>query len=101
MRQPRYFAARGISMDDALLRRAHDQWLGFFEGRQRLSAIASRNGLFDSPDVAAHFRAARFIDFSAARNLACSFAGGIGICHSVLVSTATQAVAAVGVLRRL
>ena len=86
MREARYFAAGGIVMNKALLRRTHNHGLGFLQGCKCLDAIACGNGFLNVANAAAHFGAAAFVDCSAPRDLSGSFAGRIGIGHAVLVS---------------
>src|SRR5580692_5173024 len=60
--EPRYFAARGILVNDALLGGAHDDRLGLAESGQRDGAIAGRDRILDLADEVAHARAARLVD---------------------------------------
>jgi len=82
--EPRYFAARRIAVDDALLRRADDGGLGLGHGGQRTGAIAGGDRLFNLPHCGTYARTPRFIDDGAARDLASGLLGGLCISHEVL-----------------
>src|SRR5271166_4995427 len=82
MVQAGHFAACGVAVDDALLRRAHDHRFGFFEGRQRLATVTNRDRFLDLAHEAAQVRPPPLVDLGAARDLARSLAGGTGIGHA-------------------
>jgi len=86
------FAARGVGMDDAFLRRAHDHRLGFLQCGQRLAAVAGCDRFLDAAHQVAQLGAPPFVDLGAAGDLARSFAGGTGVGHafSSLLGRAVQ-----------
>lgn len=76
VRQPRHFAARGIPMHLALVRRAHQRWLRKLHRVHCLVAVTGGDRFLDLAERAAHARAARLVDLGAARDFAGGFACG-------------------------
>src|SRR6185436_13290883 len=72
-------------MHDALLRGAHDLGLRCLECCCCCYLVAGRDRLLDVAHGRAHARAARGVDFGAARDHACGFAGGGSIGHGLSV----------------
>jgi hypothetical protein len=81
VREPRDFAAGGVTVDDVFLRSADYGRLGLNHGRERRGAIARCDRLLDLAYRATQARASRFIDDGAARDLAGGFLGRLGIGH--------------------
>lgn len=81
MREPRYFSAGAIPVNDVSLRGLHQFWLG---ARQRFPggvAIPALDRFFNAADRAAHLGASCLVDHAAAGNLSCRLLGGTGIGH--------------------
>jgi len=85
MREPWNFSAGVVLVNRSTLRGAHDRRLGFLESRQRCVTVAACDRLLDPADRTAQGGAARLVDLGAACDLARGFAGGLGVCHVVLV----------------
>jgi len=83
MNKPRDLAARGVAVDDALLRCANDRGLGFGHGGDRARTITRGDRLLNFSHCGTNARATRLIDDFAASDLARGFLGGLGIGHNV------------------
>ena len=88
--EARNFATGCVFVNHAALRCSHDHRLRLLErGRGRL-AVATGDRFLDFADRIAQQRAAHLVDFGLARDLACGFACGTGICHEPLVGDASR-----------
>jgi hypothetical protein len=81
VRETRDFALRSVAVDDALLRGANDGGLCLRHCRERAAAVAGGDRFFDFAHRRAQARAARFIDDSAALDLASGLFRGFRVGH--------------------
>ena len=82
MREARDFTAGGSFVNHVALRRAHDDRFGGFECRHGHLGVAAGDRFLDLADRITQQRAARFVDFGLARDLARSLTGGTCIGHA-------------------
>jgi len=81
MSEARYFPAGTVLVDDAALRRTHNNGLCRLERRESCFLVAALDCFLDLADRTSQHRTARFIHFGPARDHAGGFAGGLGIGH--------------------
>src|SRR5215471_20096148 len=81
MSQSGYLTARRFLMDDPGAGRPHESGFGCHQSRLRGSLIAACDRIFNPTQRTAHARAACFIHFSAARDLARGLFGRFGVGH--------------------
>ncbi len=84
-RKPGNFPGRGIFMDHALLRAAHDFGLRILQRGLGSRLVAGGDRLFDLADIGAHAAAAVLVDRGAALGDASRFLCGFGIGHLSLL----------------
>src|SRR6266852_3287658 len=101
VRQPRYFPARIVLVNDLALRGLHQFGLSVRHRLQCRVAVATLDRFLDVAHRAAHLRAARLVDQGAAGNLARRLLGGSRIGHGLKYPSAVTARSEVaGVARR-
>src|SRR6266849_3496817 len=81
MGQSGYLTARRFLVDDAGASRPHQGRLGRHQGRLSGSLVTAIDGVFDTAQRRSHARAAGFIHFGAARDLARGLLGRFGVGH--------------------
>src|SRR5713101_898556 len=81
MGQSGYLTARRFLVDDAGAGRPHESGLGRHQSRFRGSLVTAHDSVFDIAQRRAHARAAGFIHFGAARDLARGLLGRFGVGH--------------------
>src|SRR5258708_13495609 len=84
-----FLTARRFLVDDAGASGVHERGLSSDQGRLGGSLVAACDSIFDPAQRRAHARAAGFIHFSAARDLARGLLGRFGVGHRSVLGFAS------------